>query len=259
VFVRERTGTDGCNVFPLRVNHSHPFYCYIACSLLYLHSQISKDQTLTNGRLISKLAETSSSLNPRWLVAFDDESRTEEDMYESSFGKIIGKAAVTEPADSNKNKTEKNKETVTVAVDTPKTTARNGSPVASPQNSAKTKTPAVSPIEMEQQAHSNINSDSSKKSTKKQMSFQTVQDHHTSDSSTLPSDAAKAAAGISSREQRSNRRQAAIMEEVAQQPPTKKKKVTGQYNEEVVKIQMLTGTLYLYRGLRRRAEFVRKY
>jgi hypothetical protein len=186
-------------------------------------------------------------------------------MYENSFGQILGKATLTEQVDSNKNKKDKNKQTV--AVDVPKTTAkRHGSPVASASNSSKTKTPAVSPIEMEHQAS---HSDSSKKSVKEQISFQTVQEreHHMSDSSTLPSDAAKAAAaGISSREQRSKRRQAAITEEIAQQPaaaqepPTKKKKV--QYNngkEEVVKIQMLTGTLYLYKGRRRRAEFVRKF
>jgi hypothetical protein len=193
-------------------------------------------------------------------------------MYESSFGQILGKATLAEQVDGNKNKKDKNKQTV--AVDAPKTTAkRHGSPVASAPNASKTKIPAVSPSEMEQQAHSNSNIDSSKKSAKEQISFQTVQEreHHMSDSSTLPSDAAKAAAaGISSREQRSKRRQAAIMEEVAQQPnaaqqepPVKKRKgVTGQYNngkEEVVKIQMLTGTLYLYKGLRRRAEFVRKF
>jgi hypothetical protein len=178
-------------------------------------------------------------------------------MYESSFGQILSKATATELVDIGKTTKEKHKQTV--AVDAPKTTAKNGIPVKSPPNSIKTKTPTVSPTEMEQQAHSSSNSDSSKKSTKKQISFQTVQENHMSDSSTLQSDAAKAAAGISSREQRSNRRQAAIMEEVALQPPTKKKKMTGQYKEEVVKIQMLTGTLYLYRGLRRRAEFIRKY
>jgi hypothetical protein len=204
---------------------------------------------------------TDSSLNTRWLVAFDDdELRPEEGMYESALGQILSKAAAAEPVESNKNIKEKNKQTT--AVDVPKTTAQNEIPVTSPPNATKTKTPAVSPTEMvqAQQSHSNSNSDSSKKSTKKQISFQTVQENHTmSDSSTLLSDAAKAAAGISSREQRSNRRQAAIMEEVALQPPTKKKKVTGKYEEEVVKIKMLTGTLYLYRGLHRRAEFIRKY
>jgi hypothetical protein len=181
-------------------------------------------------------------------------------MYENSFGQILGKATVPEPGDSDKNKKMKNRQTD--AVDAPKTTAKRGSPVASALDAIKT--PTVSPSEIEQQAYSNSNSnsDSSKKNSKKQISFQTLQEHHMSDSSTQPSDAAKVAAGISSREQRSNRRQATIMEEVAQQPPTKKKKVAGRYNEgkeKVVKIKMLTGTLYLYRGLRRRAEFVRKY
>jgi hypothetical protein len=279
VFARESNDYDGyLNICPLPVNHSHPYsssFAYLF-GTLYLHSQISKDQAQFKGRLISKFTET-SSLNPQWLVAFDDESWDDVDMYESSFGQILGnKATVTEPADdtNNKNKKEKTKQTVAV-LDTPKTTTakRHGSPVtASAPNAVKTKTPAVSPSEMEQQAahnSSNSNSDSSKNSTKsqKQISFQTVREQHLSDdSSTLLSDAAKGAAGISSREQRSKRRQAAIMEEVAQQPvqepPTKKKKVTGQYNngkEEVVKIQMLTGTLYLYKGLRRRAEFIRKY
>jgi hypothetical protein len=229
----------------------------LICLLLYLHSQIPKDQAVAKGRLISKMTET-SSLKPRWLVAFDEESWTEEDMYESSFGQILGKTTATDLSDSSKTTKEKSKQTV--AVDVPKTNAKNGIPVTSPSNSIKTKTPAVSPTEMEQQAQSNSNSDSSKKSTKKQISFQTVQENHMSDSSTLLSDTTKAAAGISSREQRSNRRHAAIMEEEALQPPTKKKKVTGQYKEEkVVKIQMLTGTLYLYKGLRRRAEFIRKY
>jgi len=43
------------------------------------------------GRLVSKLAVTRKNLsNPRWVVAFDEESWPEEDMYESDFGKIIG-------------------------------------------------------------------------------------------------------------------------------------------------------------------------
>jgi hypothetical protein len=221
-------------------------------------AQISKDPAVNKGRLVSKLTETSS--NPRWLVAFDDESWTEEDMYESSFGQILGKATATQPQDvtgSNKNKKVENKQNE--AVSPPKTTPKHGSPVTSTPNAVKDKTPAVSPIEMEQRQS---NSDTSKKKGKNQIDFKTVQEHNTSDSSSLPSDAAKAAARVSAREQRSRRRQAASVEEVAQQPPSKKKKVAGRYDggkEEVVKIEMLTGTLYLYRGLRRRAEFVRKF
>jgi hypothetical protein len=40
-------------------------------------------------------------------------------------------------------------------------------------------------------------------------------------------------------------------------PPSKKMKAGT--DEEVIKVPMLTGTLYLYRGVRRRVEFIRKY
>jgi hypothetical protein len=63
------------------------------------------------------------------------------------------------------------------------------------------------------------------------------------------------------REQRSTRRQAKI--QVDKKRPLKNsvpanKRVKTNNNEEVVMVQMLTGTLYLYRGLNRRAEFIRK-
>ena len=76
---------------------------------------------------------------------------------------------------------------------------------------------------------------------------------------------------VSDREQRSRRRQQMIEEEVpgtgllkpAHPRPTgvlppahKKTKTKG--GEEVVKIPMLTGTLYLYRGTKRRVAFIRK-
>jgi hypothetical protein len=63
------------------------------------------------------------------------------------------------------------------------------------------------------------------------------------------------------RGQRSTRRQAKV--QVDNKRPLKSivpasKRVKRNSNEEVVMVQMLTGTLYLYRGLNRRAEFVRK-
>jgi hypothetical protein len=68
---------------------------------------------------------------------------------------------------------------------------------------------------------------------------------------------------VSSREERSRRRQQLIDEEVpveglmkAVAPPPKKSKTTA--SDEVVKIPMLTGTLYLYRGAKRSVAFVRK-
>jgi hypothetical protein len=80
-------------------------------------------------------------------------------------------------------------------------------------------------------------------------------------------------AGAAARAQRSLRRQ---MEKQppkrktssgAKQIPTKKRTLSTQSkqtaqpkdNEQVIKVKLNTGTLYLYRGTNRRAEFVRQY
>lgn len=77
---------------------------------------------------------------------------------------------------------------------------------------------------------------------------------------------------VSDREQRSRRRQALIVDEPEVgistdgkrprplEPVTRvTKKSKSGVSEDVIKIPMLTGTLFLYRGERRRAEFIRKY
>lgn len=77
----------------------------------------------------------------------------------------------------------------------------------------------------------------------------------------------KVAKKARAREQRVARRQARIEEEDAQpkrhadrskESNSNKRSRVDDTNEEVIKVPMLTGTLYLYRGLNRRAEFVRK-
>lgn len=83
---------------------------------------------------------------------------------------------------------------------------------------------------------------------------------------------AKAAARASAREQRSLRRQAHVGPEIGILPPpppvVKRSAPTlnlpnnnkkSRKEEEVVKVPMLTGTLFLYRGPVRRAEFVRRF
>jgi hypothetical protein len=78
---------------------------------------------------------------------------------------------------------------------------------------------------------------------------------------------------VSAREARSNRRQAKIDEDAplglgeaagpegkrrAPPPNHSKKRQRGDDNCEVVKVKLLTGTLFLYRGRHRRAEFIRR-
>jgi hypothetical protein len=73
---------------------------------------------------------------------------------------------------------------------------------------------------------------------------------------------------VSAREQRSRRRQAKnetdppVVDDInrkrsrAPSNPGPSKKMRGE--EEVVVVKLLTGTLYLYRGTQRRAEFIRR-
>lgn len=101
--------------------------------------------------------------------------------------------------------------------------------------------------------------------------------NHHSDASSPSSDISKKAARASAREERSRRRQALMEDDlngyIHHQPglvgggvitkskngrPNKKKKPNPRTGDDVVQVPMLTGILYLYRGIPRRAEFVRK-
>lgn len=84
----------------------------------------------------------------------------------------------------------------------------------------------------------------------------------TEESSQMVSDSSSSKIRALAREQRSTRRQASI-EVVKKRPlknnglaPANKRVKTN--NDEVIVVPMLTGTLYLYRGLNRRAEFIRR-
>ena len=89
------------------------------------------------------------------------------------------------------------------------------------------------------------------------------------DASSVQNDGTEKSKLVSDREQRSRRRQQMIEEEIPgtltnpsvakdlAAPPAKKTK--NKDGEEVIKIPMLTGSLYFYRdGLKRRVAFVRK-
>lgn len=84
----------------------------------------------------------------------------------------------------------------------------------------------------------------------------------TEEFSEMVSDSSSSKIKALAREERATRRQAS-MEVVKKRPlknnalaPANKRVKTN--NDEVIVVPMLTGTLYLYRGLNRRAEFVRR-
>lgn len=181
-------------------------------------SQITRSNIIQKGRLAYNLTEGPSP-NPRWLVKFDNDNKDEE-LYEHDFGKVL---KATEQEDS----------------------------------------PSSQAIPPPRRARTSRNSGSSEDVPNKRVTF--------SESSPMTSDdsAADHAAKVSAREERSRLRQAKVEEAPPAieggskrlMPPNnlsnnnKRQKAKG---DEVVVVKLLTGTLYLYRGAHRRAEFVRR-
>jgi hypothetical protein len=196
----------------------HAFRLMRFLSTLVSFSQVTRNNVVQKGCLAYNLTEGPSP-NPRWLVKFDDDNKDEE-LYELDFGKVV-KAAEQE-------------------------------------NSLPFKT-----MHPPRRARTSRSSGSSDDVPNKRVTF--------SESSPTASDdsAADHAAKVSAREERSRLRQV----KMKQAPPTieggtkrlmppnnisKKNKRQKDESEEVVVVKLLTGTLYLYRGAHRRAEFVRR-
>ena len=86
-------------------------------------------------------------------------------------------------------------------------------------------------------------------------------------SPTASDDSADHAANVSEREKRSRLRQSKVEDATLAVEGSKRRMLSNnnfpkikrqKANEEVVVVKLLTGTLYLYRGAHRRAEFVRR-
>mmetsp|Transcript_21973 Transcript_21973/g.32454 ORF Transcript_21973/g.32454 Transcript_21973/m.32454 type:complete len:232 (+) Transcript_21973:88-783(+) len=206
--------------------------------------EVAKNDSVVRGRLVQKLTESPAS-NPRWLVAFDDNPAWKnEELYEKDLGKQLPKSRDTPVLKSARfrNRSRSNP-----------TRRRNG------KSGSNSKTSSSSEAE---ETRSTLNA------KKKVVTF--TNDSADASEVDQPSEMGKSSA----REQRSLRRQAKVEEEVVLHPSTQssltkrprapistpgsvsKKSRTEQ---EVVKVPLLTGTLYLYRGPVRRAEFVRRF
>jgi hypothetical protein len=206
-------------------------------------SQVARHDAIVRGRLVYRLSEGPTA-NPRWLVAFDDEpSWKDEELYEKFFGKTL---TTTEAAPPPKLSQPRNK-----ADSLRKKTAK--------PNNGSIKTSSSSEAE------------ESRSGRKKSVTFTDTTSPNLSEADSSPKDSESKSDLVSAREQRSLRRQAKVEEEIVHQhkiDPRKRpvpvpavgidqKRLRG--DEEVIKVPMLTGTLYLYRGPVRRAEFVRRF
>ena len=213
--------------------------------------QIVRNGATLHGRLAYKLS-VGVTPNPRWLVTFDDHPHKDEELYEKAFGDLIRAA---------------DKESAPVG-QLPRR-ARSSISSNSSLQSRRTQRSSGSSEEREkgEERGGDLRNEETKKDNKSVSFSQDNVAAEISPSATLVRKGA--------REQRSLRRQAKIDTDVilpasdASNHQTAKKRRLPPPNhsnkrvklgdaENVVKVHLLTGTLYLYRGLHRRAEFVRR-
>lgn len=201
------------------------------------------------------------------MLTFDAESWKDEEFSEEAFGSVLGKADEGEssptgrdPAASaaikNKNKNNKNRNKPSEESKSGGTSGGSSSEEQSANSDSLQK--KVVSFSHDEQVNPTVDTEDAS-SPKQETTANKKQQRSLRDR-------------VSDREQRSRRRQALIVDdpEVGSstdgkhprpvEPVTRvTKKSKSGVDEEVIKIPMLTGTLFLYRGLRRRAEFIRKY
>ncbi len=206
------------------------------------------------GRLAQLLTDGPSP-NPRWLLKFDGQPYKDEEMYERSFRKTL-----LSVDDEDAGGTSSSGLVVSSLVQRKTNTARRTS--ESKKN--------VASSEEDEVDHKESFSDEKKV-------------EHSVDGSNAGSDVDSDMSGrrsykdrVTAREQRSRRRQAKIEDDVIPDfhdqvldegkrcvcsisaSLDKIKRPRGDTEDEVVQVNLLTGTLYLYRGKKRRVEFIRR-
>ena len=214
--------------------------------------QIDRAGTILRGRLAQLLTEGTSP-NPRWLVKFDRQPQKDEEMYERSFGKLLVAYDEDEPSTRSRS---------------PLPPAVQSKPSKPNGNAARRgSTGKNSSTSSDEEQKKSVKDNGSKKGSEVSEGSNAGSDD---DSSTPETGSRRSSRDrVSAREERSRRRQAKIDEDVPGQessggkrrpPPLNgsKKRPRGENDGEVVKVKLLTGTLFLYRGLHRRAEFIRR-
>lgn len=179
-------------------------------------------------------------------------------MPEDNFGEILGQGESSLKA-SNVHQPTRNRKTInaTVVPSNPRK-ARSNSKASSP-------TPSETPTGVSKEGETSppLSHDETKtnKLNKKRVVFDDVVGNGApgSDVSSSPVEDKRKAAK-SAREQRSKRRQAQQGHPLGDfhHRTCKKIKMTSKQKESAIRIPMLTGTLFLYRGPHRRAEFIPK-
>jgi hypothetical protein len=215
------------------------------------------------GRLAQLLTEGTSPL-PRWLIKFDGQPQKDEEIYARLFGKLISAIHDDDNDDSPSSHLNSPPSSSQLRTTRPQAGGSSKHSGTSSEGEAVDETKTKS-------SKTNKTDATSKKSF--QLSKSGASSDYSSNPETGPEGTLMSARDrvSAAREARSCRRQAKIDEDlplleggVGEKrkilPPANhsKKRQRPSGDGEVVIVKLLTGTLYLYRGQHRRAEFIRK-
>ena len=220
--------------------------------------QLTRGGVPVRARLAQLLSEAASP-NPRWLVKFDGMSLKDEEIYQHSFGKtLVSVAAASASASSSSSPSSKRGGSDSNEDDHGSVDANGSMTSAPPSPEPDKEQDVIKKTAISSSSHHNSSNDEDDEDEEGSTSFPSGTDELTREQ-----------ARVSAREARSRRRQAKMVQEITKASKTrpggfrsgisKNGKRAREEGEECVKIPFLTGTLYLYRGpKKRRAEFVRR-
>ena len=253
---------------PLHIFRLTPFYHQIDRSGVTLQARLA--QLLTEG----------TSPNPRWLIKFDGQPYKDEEVYEQTFGKLLiaaddePESLHTEPAPPRRQNSGKSTNSSTSS-----STSINAEFDKKIAATVKTDEGLAGQVLPAKDGYKDAAAD---KKDKKSVTFSNENSPIGSDESSTQETGTEGG-NVSARESRSLRRQTMIDESDGvlawtggtgnltaggkrRLPPggssgkngSKSKRPRQEGDDSVVKVKLLTGTLYLYRGRNRRAEFIRR-
>lgn len=251
--------------------------------------EIALDSGVSTAQLLHKVGGRDNSNNIRWLVTFDDGEKADEEVFEKSFSRILHSAeeqATTTSSTSATNRLPHNNNTTssgssdgeTRSMENPsKGEKMNAVPSSKPSSSAKRGPAGKSKVASASGRRKRKRGPNGRGGTMEtRITTRSAAKKNQSTEMTTPITTTGLAGGVgidnidvhqilrASRQKHKQQHRTTTTTSAAcasgaagggRGGPRPNKKAGP--NEEVIKVKMLTGTLYMYRGPQRRVEFVR--
>ncbi|CAB9497958.1 expressed unknown protein [Seminavis robusta] len=232
--------------------------------------EVAKVGIILRGRLVAQ-ADSTQSNQPRWRVAFDDDNFPEEELFESSIGQVVPSDTESSPsqppppvaatAPAAAPPPSPSPASVAAAATARKKNRKNGRFVKSSDNATvdlngkKSVSFIATQSEPEVAPPVSYSSNSKRTSAREQRTARRNRSHPISDTPLAPTPSLNTHPAPS---HTSKKRPPSGSGSGGGKSSKKHKGGSSNTDEEVVKVPMLTGTLYLFKGLHRRAEFHRR-